>query len=141
MQSSVMAILQVAEGDRAAALRSLQNAGPLNIPSILTVRFSLLPSAPAGEWESRSQRLFAQPQLSALRAVALGWALILDGRKDAAVSVWEKIVEDSPAIDFFPRAVLARLKGEKLKHLAPPDPRTLNQFEAVLDRLGTSSSK
>ena len=113
----------------------------MNTPSMLTVRFSLLPSAPAGEWETRSQHFFAQPQLSPMRAVALGWALIMDDRKDAAVSVWEKIVEDSPAIDFFPRAVLARLKGEKLKHLAPPDPRTLNQFEAVLDRLRTSTSK
>lgn len=141
MLSVEMAILQLAEGDRAAALRSLQVSGPLNIPSLMTVRFCLLPSAPAGEWESRAQRLFAQPQLNALRAVALGWALILDGRKDAAVSVWEKIVEDSPATDFFARAVLARLKGEKLKHLAPPDPRTLNQFEAVLDRLETSTSK
>jgi hypothetical protein len=49
--------------------------------------------------------------------------------------VWEEIVAKAPATDFFSRAVLARLNGEALTHLPGPDPRNVNQFEAVLDRL------
>ncbi len=131
---SGLAILELAASDRAAALRDLQSAGPVASPAILTARFAAMPTASAAEWESRARRLFAQPQLGPLRTAALGWALILDGKKDAAKTVWMKIVEDGPATDFFAREVVAWLKGEKVSHLAPPDPVNLNQFAAILSR-------
>ena len=71
----------------------------------------------------------------ALRASAIGYALILDGKKQAALPVWEGIVTQSPGTDFFSRSILARLKGQPLEHAIPPDAVNLNQFAAVLDKL------
>jgi hypothetical protein len=79
--------------------------------------------------------MLASPPLAGLRSMALGYALILDGKRQAAIPVWEGIVKQSPATDFFPRAILTRLKGQPVEHSAPPDSVELNQFAAVADKL------
>jgi hypothetical protein len=68
-----------------------------------------------------------------LRNLALALALILDGKKDAARPVMEKVVETSPGTDFFSRAVLAKLKGEQPKLELLPDPLNVNQVRALAD--------
>jgi hypothetical protein len=66
-----------------------------------------------------------------VRHLALALALILDGKKDAARPVMERIVETSPSTDFFSRAVLAKLKGEQPKLELLPDPLNVNQMRAL----------
>jgi hypothetical protein len=70
-----------------------------------------------------------------LRSAALGYALILDGKRQAAIPIWETIVKQSPGTDFFSRAVLKRLKGEPLEHSAPADPTNVNPFAAILETM------
>jgi hypothetical protein len=59
--------------------------------------------------------------------------LILDGKKDAARTVLDKLVETSPATDFFPLALLAKLKGEAPKLALLPDSSSVNQLRALVD--------
>jgi hypothetical protein len=70
-----------------------------------------------------------------LRDPALGYALILDGKKPAAIPVWEEIVKQSSGTDFFARTILARLKGAPVDHAVVPDPSNPNPFSAILDKL------
>jgi TolB-like protein/Flp pilus assembly protein TadD len=132
---SELAIWDLVAGKRTAALADLQNGGPIVTPTVVTARFAAQPSASAAEWEARAAKLFAAPQLAALRDTALSWALILDGKKEAARELWEKLAAERPATDFFGRDILTRLKGDQIQHPAPPDPREVNQFAAVLSRL------
>ena len=121
-------------GDRASASKDVAAGGATGLTTNdLLVRFAALPSAPAAEWESRASHL--APQLAPLRNPALGYALILDGKKQAAIPVWEDIVKQAPATDFFARAILTRLKGAQLEHRAPPDSATPNPLEAIPDKL------
>jgi hypothetical protein len=60
---------------------------------------------------------------------------VLDGKREAALPVWERIVNASSATDFFIRAVYARLQGKKLEQPLLPDPAVFNQFLAILDKL------
>ena len=131
-----LALWDLLAGDRAAAARDLAGGGTsANTPGSLIVRFVAMPTASAAEWEARAAHLLAAPQLAALRTTALGYALILDGRKQAAIPVWEEIVRQSNGSDAFPRNILARLKGQRVEHPSPPDPVNLNEFNAVLDRM------
>jgi tetratricopeptide (TPR) repeat protein len=132
---SELAIWDLVAGKREVALTDLQNAGPIVTPTVITARFAAQPSASAAEWEARAGKLFAAPQIAALHDTALSWALILDGKKEAARQVWEKLAAERPATDFFTRDVLTRLKGGQIEHPAPPDPRDVNQFTAVLSKL------
>ena len=75
------------------------------------------------------------PSVAGLRNLALGYALLLDGKREAALPVWERIVNENSATDFFARAVYARLQGKTLERPLLPDPVNLNQFSAVLDKL------
>jgi hypothetical protein len=123
-------------GDRLAAAKEGEELGTSNLPpSAILARFAALPTAPASEWEARAAHFFAAPQLSKLRLTALGYALILDGKKQAALAVWEEIGKQSSAGDFFSRAVVAHLKGEPVEHAAPPDSVNLNEFAAIPDKL------
>ena len=131
-----LALWDLLAGDRAAAARDIAGGGSTaNTTGNLIVRFAAMPTASAPEWEARAAHFFATPQLAVLRATALGYALILDGKKQAAIPVWEEIVRQSPGNDAFPRNVLARLKGQRVEHMSPPDPVNLSEFNAVLDRL------
>ena len=101
---------------------------------VLLVRFAALPSASAEEWKTRSERMIP-PAMASLRPLALGYALLLDGKREAALPVWEEIVRASSATDFFVRAIYTRLQGKQLERPLLPDPRNFNPFRAVLDQL------
>jgi hypothetical protein len=97
-------------------------------------RFAALPSAPAAEWEARAEQMIP-PSMGGLRRLALGYALLLDGKRDAALPVWEQIANTNAATDFFARAVYTRLRGLPLERPLLPDPVNLNQFQGILDKL------
>lgn len=129
-----LAVWDLLAGDRASAAKDVAAAGTTGLTSNdLLIRFATLPSAPAAEWEARAAHI--PPQLAALRNPALGYALILDGKKQAAVPVWEEIVKQSPGTDFFARTILARLKGAPVDHAVVPDPVNPNPFAAIPDKL------
>ena len=129
-----LALWDLLAGDRASASKDVAAGGTSGLTSNdLLIRFATLPSAPAAEWEARAAHI--APQLAALRNPALGYALILDGKKQAAVPVWEEIVKQSPGTDFFARTILARLKGAPVDHAVVPDPVNPNPFAAIPDTL------
>ncbi|HEU5022163.1 MAG TPA: tetratricopeptide repeat protein, partial [Bryobacteraceae bacterium] len=124
------------EGDRAAAAKDMAAGGNSGIsPSDLILRFAALPSASAAEWTARAQQDLSAPQLAALRPMALGYALILDGKRDAAIPVWEEIASKAPGTDFFARVMLARLKKQQPAVALVPDPVHLNPFAALAEHL------
>ena len=134
-----LVIWDLLEGNRAAASKDAELSGS-GITSGITpadfmVRFVAMPGAPAPEWEKRASQAFASPQIAGLRATALGYALILDGKKQAAIPIFEEVVRQAPGNDFFPRFVLIRLKGQPIQHLSAPDPANINPFDALLDKL------
>ncbi len=124
------------QNDRARATEdaALTGAMPAAAPVVIA-RFVAQPSASAMEWETRADRAFPSPAEAGVRRLALGYALLLDGKREAAIPVWQKIVAAGPATNFFSRAVLARLQGKTIEHPLLPDPINLNQFEAVLDTI------
>jgi tetratricopeptide (TPR) repeat protein len=132
--ASQLAVWDLLAGDRASASKDVAAGGTTGLTSNdLLIRFATLPSVPAAEWETRAAHI--APQLAALRNPALGYALILDGKKEAALPVWEEIVKQSPGTDFFARTILARLKGAPVDHAVVPDPVNPNPFAAIPDKL------
>ena len=130
-----LAVWDLLAGERTATAKDLSDGGVTGItPGDLLVRFAAMPDAPVSEWETRANRIFSPPQLAALRATALGYALILDDKKQAALPVWEDVVKQTPG-DFLPRAILSRLKGQPVDHQTPPDAINLNPFVAVAETL------
>jgi Tfp pilus assembly protein PilF/TolB-like protein len=130
-----MTIWDLLQGDRMQAAEDAASIGPKpNSLPLFAARFAAQPSAPAAEWEARAQRMIP-PSLTSLRYLALGYALLLDGKREAALPVWEQIVNTNPATDFFARAVYARLQGKALERPLLPDPASVNQFSAILDKL------
>jgi Flp pilus assembly protein TadD len=128
-----LTIFDLLQNDRAQAARDAAAMGPkISDRSAFIARFAAQPSASASEWQARADRI---PPSAQLRDAALGYALLLDGRRDAAIPVWQHIVEYAPATDFFARAVYARLQGKKSDRPLLPDPLNLNQFAGVLDTL------
>jgi tetratricopeptide (TPR) repeat protein len=131
-----LAVWDLLEGNRAAASKDIADGSTSTAtPGELVARFAAMPTASAAEWESRAAHILAAPQLAGLRSVALGYALILDGKKQAAIPVWEEIAKQSSGTDFFARNIFTRLKGQPVEHLSPPDTTNVNQFGAVLDKL------
>ena len=128
-----LAIWDLMAGDRPAAAKEF--AGMTQIPSaaVLVARFVSLPSATAEEWDQRADHMIQGAGADGVRRLALTFALILDGKKDAARTVLDKLVETSPATDFFPRALLAKLKGEAPKLALLPDSSSVNQLRALVD--------
>ncbi len=130
-----LAVWDLLAGDRPSAARDAAEGGTTNLtPGDFLVRFATLPSAAPTEWTTRAERTFAGPQLEKLRQTALGYALILDGKTQAAIPVWEDIAKQSAGTDFVSRTVLAHLKGATVEHMAPPDPSSVNPFASVLVR-------
>lgn len=127
-----LTIWDLLRGDRAKAVQDAAaiGTGPAT-PPVLMARFAAQPSASAAEWQMRSEREIP-PSAGVLRVMALGYALVLDGKGDAALPVWRQIVDTTSATDFFSRAVYARLQGQKPAHPLLPDSATLNQFSAIL---------
>ncbi len=130
-----LAVWDLLAGDRAKAAEDAAAIGPAANGPILITRFVTLPSATAAEWEARADRMLPGPGLAVLRPLALGYALLLDGKREAALPVWEKIAAQSRATDFFVQAINTRLHGKQLDHAVVPNPNEVNPFAAVLDRL------
>jgi tetratricopeptide (TPR) repeat protein len=119
--------------DRAQAAKDSLAMGPGVVDApMLVARFAALPSASAAEWKARADHMIP-PNLAPLRPLALGYALMLDGQRAAALPVWEMIVKDRPATDFFTRAIYAHLQGKPPERPLVPDPAAFNQFLAVLE--------
>ncbi len=104
---------------------------PSNLSSV--ARFAALPSASAAEWQNRADTMLRGPGIEAAKRFALGVALLLDGRKQDALPIWEKIAQDAPGTDVFPRSIVARLKGEKPRTDLVPDSSGVNPLLALAD--------
>jgi hypothetical protein len=129
-----LAVWDLLERNRISAAKDLADSGAPNSTAELLLRFVTLPSASAPEWEARATHLLAAPQLAVIRQAALGYALILDGKKQQAIPIWEEIAKKSPD-DFFARNIVTRLNGQPVEHATPPDPSKLNEFAALPDKL------
>jgi len=131
-----IALWDLIEGDRAGAAKDVMAGGNSGItPSDLIVRFAALPSASAAEWAARAQKDLSAPQVAAIRQMALGYALILDGKREAAIPVWEEIAAKASGTDFFARVMLARLKKQQPAVAVVPDPINVNPFAALAAHL------
>jgi hypothetical protein len=71
--------------------------------------------------------------MDGLRRLALGYALVLDHRNEAAIPIWNEIAKQAAATDFFARAMAAKLEGRKPLQAPLPDSVALNPFGALLD--------
>jgi tetratricopeptide (TPR) repeat protein len=128
-------IWDLLQGDRAQAIKDAVPIGTkISSPPVFMARFAALPSAPATEWEERAEHMIP-PSMAGLRRLALGYALLLDDKREAALPVWQQIATTNAATDFFARAVYSRLQGLALERPLVPDPVNLNQFQGILDKL------
>jgi tetratricopeptide (TPR) repeat protein len=126
-----LAIWELVAGDRAKAAADLAALGrQATVPAAIAV-FAAMPSASTDEWESRARNFFRGQPVS---RAALAYALLLDGKREAALPVWEEATAATP-VDFFPAAIVARLEGRKPQFEVLPTPATVNRFAAVLEKL------
>ena len=120
------------QGDRQKAA---QDSSQINVPSISTpiaiARFSALPSAEVSEWEARAQRIFG-PSAGSVGKLAVGYALLFDGKREAAIRAWAEIVRESPATDFLAKAIYSQVQGKPLERPLLPEPANLNPFAGVV---------
>ncbi|MDQ1471652.1 MAG: hypothetical protein QOJ99_3132 [Bryobacterales bacterium] len=130
-----LAVWELLAGDRAAAAKDAEAAGPPTTPANLFIRFATLPSGTPTEWDARATQMMSGPAVAGVRKLAVGYALILDGRKTEAIPVWKEISDGALATDFALRAVYTRLIGEQPKFALLPNPSNVNPFAAVLDKL------
>ena len=126
-----LAVWQLLSGDRAGAAASVKAGGPPANVSAILIWFSAMPSASEAEWRVRAERILAAPAVAGLRGTALAYALLLDGKKSAALPVWKELAEKSKGTDFAARAIYARLRGEQPKLEVLPDPRVVNPLASV----------
>jgi len=127
-----LTIFDLLQNDRDQAAKDAAAMGPrISDRSAFFARFAAQPSAPVSEWQARADRI---PPALQLRDAALAWALLLDGKREAAIPLWKKVVDNAPGTDFFVRAVYARLQGKPATRPLLPDSQNLNQFAGVLDR-------
>jgi hypothetical protein len=94
-----------------------------------------MPTASKEEWQARAEKMLPGEGANNLRLLAVGYALILDGKAAEAIAVWNEILDKSPGTDFFVRAVWSRLQGQPVKQPIVPSPANVNEFAAVLDHL------
>ena len=130
-----LAIWDLLAKDRNAAEKDAAAVAEANTPLIFAAHFAALPSASAEEWEARADRMIKGSAAASFREVALGYALLLDGKKQAALPVWRQIIEKTSATDFFSQAIYTRLQGARPKLEIVPDPATVNPFAGLLDTL------
>lgn len=130
-----LTIWELLDHNRNQAAQDSLSIGPkLTDAPMLIARFSAFPSAPPEEWEARAEKLIPA-SMQALRPLALGYALLLDGKREAALGVWAQIVKSASATDFFARAIYTRLQGKTVERPLIPDSTNFNEFIAVLDAL------
>jgi tetratricopeptide (TPR) repeat protein/TolB-like protein len=128
-----LAVWELLEGDRVAAERDSKAAGNPTSAAAFLIRFCTLSSTTATEWQARANQMQLAPELNALRKLALAYALVLDGKKPAALPLWKELSEASKPVDFPMRAAWTLLKGEQPKLALVPDPRAINAFAAVME--------
>ena len=129
-----LTVWDLIDNDRPGAARDATAIGAqISNSAVFMARFTALPSASAAEWEKRAAGL--PTNLAALHDLALGYALLLDGKRADSLPVWQNIVAKSGPSDFFAAAVLSRLRGEPLRRPLLPDPNSVNQFAGILDKL------
>jgi len=131
--SAQLAIWDLMGNQRDAAARRLAGIAGTPSAAVLLAKFAAMPSATPEVWKQRADTVLRGPGAEAIREPALGYALLLDSKTDAAREVWARIVQKAPATDFFSRAVLAKLKGETLKFALLPDPVSVNPMRALVD--------
>ena len=128
---SQLAVWDLVAGNRAAAAKDSVAAGQPTTPVAVIIRIATMPSASASEWASRVNSMLAAPNLAGIRRLALGYALILDGKTAASIPVWEEVARTSAATDFALQSMVQIVKGTKPKLALIPNPDAVNQF-AVL---------
>lgn len=126
-------VLDLLSHDRAAAAQDSRDLAPQGLG--LIVRFAALPSASAPEWQARADNMLKGPQGEAIRPFALAVALALDGKKEAALPLWQNIAAESTATDFVAQTIVARLKGEKPRFPLLPDPNNTNALALLAEKL------
>ncbi len=98
-----LAIWSLMSGDRAGAAQMAQKASSLATPATgapaVIARFLAQPSASADEWTSRAERFVSSPQQSAVRDQVLAYALLLDGKVDAAANPLQRLYRTSGVSD------------------------------------------
>jgi len=133
---SQLVIWDLLAHDRAAAAKDAATEATKTASNVSTItRFAALPSASAAEWQARAEKMIRGNGAEPARRFALGIALLLDGKTDAARPVWEKIVEESSGTDFLSRNIATKLKGEKPKLEQTPDSLAVNPLTAIADKL------
>ena len=133
---SQLVIYDLLAKDRAAAVKDAAVDATKPGSNLSTVaRFAALPSASAAEWQNRADTLLRGAGVESVRRFTLGVALLLDGKREAALPVWDKIVAEDSGADFFARTVDAKLRGEKPRFELVPDPGTVNELRALPDKL------
>jgi hypothetical protein len=130
-----LVIWDLLAGDRATAAKDAEALGQPRTPLSLLARFVALPSTSAAEWQKRADTMLPGAPFAAARRLALGYALLLDGKKAEALPAWESIDAASSPVDFPLRSVLPRLRGQQPKLAVLPNANAINQFAAVIDRL------
>jgi tetratricopeptide (TPR) repeat protein len=129
-----LAVWDLLAGHRPEADLDSKAIGAPTNPAAFLVRFTALPSASVAEWEARAKQMLPAPAAAPLQKLAVAYALMLDGKQDAAMPLWKQISEEAKPTDFAMRAVWPMLKGGQPKLALVPDTRTLNSFAAVLEK-------
>jgi len=128
-----LAIWDLMANQRDAAVKRLAGVNATPTVAVLIAKFAAMPSATPEVWKQRADTILRGPGAEAIRDPALGYALLFDGKTEAAREVWSRVVQESPATEFISRAVLAKLKGEPVKFALTPDPASVNPMRALID--------
>ena len=101
-----LAIWSVYMGDRAAARAHAQAGSGASQAAALAAFLAVPPATPA-EWSARAEKLAPRPEQVRARDFALGQALLLDQRFDAALPVLRRAYENATPTDPGPPILLA----------------------------------
>ena len=118
LAASELTVWALAEGDRSGAaswtkLAEKNARSPQARVTVLLVGFVAQPPAPAAEWISRVGQFFPGGVPDAVKSMALGYALVLDGHFREALPIWREIVRNQPpGSDGLSRAILGWCQWE-----------------------------
>ena len=132
---SQLAIWELAAGERAQAMKDSLAGGQPKTPVQVIVRIASMPSASPAEWSARVNGMLPGPALAGLRSLALGYALLLDGKREAATAVWQQIAASAPATDFPFRAMAEWLATGKTALALIPNHESVNEFAVLFGDL------
>ncbi len=130
-QLSIWAVMDHARPQAASIMKA---AGPIRSGGAAASLLIAQPSQPEAAWTTLADRMFPGPQAAGLHDTALGFALLLDNHRAAAIPVWKRLVSQKTTFDPLVILILRKLEGKPALQL-PPDPVNYNQFAAVFDSL------